>query len=158
MVTSVPSNLERQNFSNFRSANGTLIPITIHSAQPWLARRSRQYRPGEPVDPAAESPRCCRDRINGCHGQPLPFNNYAVTPAATSTAHAFDVRVDHEFAPGNTVFVRHSFQNTQAVSPSIFGQPLGGTLLGAGPTYARNQNFGIGHTWKFGPWLNDVIR
>ena len=54
--------------------------------------------------------------------------------------------------------MRDSFQNTNAVSPSIFGNPLGGSLLGAGPESARNQNAGIGHSWQISPYLVNEIR
>ncbi len=95
----------------------------------------------------------------GASGQPLPFNNYAVTRAATGDVQSFDIRVDHQFSPVSTVFVRHSFQNTEAVVPSIFGLPLGGSPSGAGNTIgARNQNAGIGHTYQLSPTLINEMR
>ena len=66
--------------------------------------------------------------------------------------------MDHQFSSNNTVFVRYSFQNTNAVTPSLFGLPLGGTLEGAGTTLARYQNAGIGHVYQFRPTLINEIR
>ncbi len=151
VVTSVPLASQRTgNFSGLRGANGALVPIY----DPFGASTARTPFPSNTIpaaliDPAAAALTALLPQPNqfDTAGQPLPFNNYAVTPAATSTAHAFDIRVDHEFSPGNSVFVRHSFQNTSAVSPSVFGKPLGGALLGAGDTHARTQNAGVGHTW-----------
>lgn len=154
MVTSLPTNAQRAgDFSSLRGAGGALVPIY----NPFGTSIARTPFPGNVIppsliDPAAGKISAMLPQPNqfDATGQTLPFNNYAVTPAATSMAHSFDVRVDHSFSPGKTIFVRHSFQNTDAVSPSIFGQPLGGTLLGAGPTDARNQNTGVGYIWQVG--------
>jgi hypothetical protein len=162
MVTSVPTNAQRVgNFSDLQSATGSMVPIY----DPFGASLARTPFPGNIIpanliDPAAAKLSALLPQPNqfGATGQPLPFNNYAVTPAATSLVNSFDVRVDHEFSPGNSVFVRESFQNTNAESPSIFGEPLGGTLLGAGPTYARNQNAGIGHIWEISPTMVNEVR
>ena len=90
-------------------------------------------------------------------GNPLPFNNYAVTRVDTSDFQAFDLRLDHQFSSNSTLFARHSFQNTDAFTPSIFGLPLGGSVLGAGATAARNQNAGIGYTYQISAtMMNDV--
>ena len=94
------------------------------------------------------------------NGQPLPFNNYAVTrsnsdPTFTLSTFAWTT----SSRPTAPLFVRHSFQNTDAVTPSIFGLPLGGP-----PTRrryhasARNQNAGIGHIYQFTPTLINEIR
>jgi hypothetical protein len=157
MVTSLPSNAQRLgDFSGLRTAGGALIPIY----DPFGASTARTPFPGSLIpagliDPAAAKISAMLPQPNqfDANGQPLPFNNYAATPAATSATHSFDFRADHELSPGNSVFLRYSFQNTDAMSPSIFGQPLGGTLLGAGTTYARNQNAGFGHIWQVGPSL-----
>ena len=71
---------------------------------------------------------------------------------------SFDVRLDHQFSTMNRIFVRHSFQNTTADIPSLFGLPLGGPPTGAGTTFARNQNTGIGHTYQFTSALINEIR
>jgi hypothetical protein len=162
MVTSVPTNAQRVgNFSDLQSANGSMVPIY----DPFGASLARVPFPGNiipanRIDPAAAKLSGLLPQPNqfDAAGQPLPYDNYAVTPAATSMVNSFDVRVDHEFSPGNSVFVRESFQNTNAESPSIFGDPLGGSLLGAGPTYARNQNAGIGHIWEIGPAMVNEVR
>ena len=162
MVTSVPTNAQRQgDFSDLRTAAGAAIPIY----DPFGASLARTPFPNNVIpqnliDPAAAkiSARLPQPNQFGASGQPLQFNNYAVTPLATSLLAAFDVRVDHQFASGNAVFVRESFQNANALSPSIFGEPLGGTLLGAGPTYSRNQNAGLGHIWEVDPALVNEIR
>jgi hypothetical protein len=162
MLTSVPTGPQRQgNFSGPTGPTGAPVPIY----NPFGAALARTPFPGNLIpsnliDPAASQITALLPQPNqfGSNGQPLPFNNYAVTPAATSDFQAFDIRVDHQFSPSNSVFARYSFQNTDAVLPSIFGLPLGGTLLGAGPEAAQNQNAGIGHSWAIGPSIINEAR
>ena len=56
------------------------------------------------------------------------------------------------------MFVRESFQHTEAVVPSLFGLPLGGTLEGAGNTNAGNQGGGIGETFQLSPQSINEVR
>ena len=91
-------------------------------------------------------------------GNPLPFNNYAVTRVVTSDLQSFDIRLDHQFSSRSTLFARHSFQNAGAITPSIFGLPLGGSILGAGTTSARNQNAGIGYTYQVSTTIMNDVR
>jgi hypothetical protein len=91
-------------------------------------------------------------------GQALAFNNYAVTHVSTSTVQSFDARIDHQFTQANSVFARYSFQNTNADVPSLFGPPLGGSLLGAGITRARLQNLALGNIYQFSPSLFHELR
>jgi len=161
MVTSVPLDQQRLgDFSNLR-ANGA--PVLIYD--PFGASLARTPFPNNTVpltsiDPAAANITALLPHPNqfNATGQPLPFNNYAVTRSNASNVHSFDIRVDHQFAPNNTVFVRESFQNTYAVTPSLFGLPLGGPPTGAGTTQARNQNAGIGHIYQFTPALINEAR
>jgi hypothetical protein len=155
IVTSVP--LSSQRTGDF---SGLSVPIY----NPFAASLARTPFPKNiiPVtllDPAAVKISALLPQPNQFNsaGSPLPFNNYAVTRAATSDVQSFDVRVDHQFSPNNTVFIRHSFQNTNAFVPSTFGLPLGGSISGAGATSARNQNTGIGQTYQISPtMMNDV--
>ena len=161
MVTSVPLDQQRLgDFSNLR-ANGAPVPIY----DPFGASLARTPFPNNTIpltsiDPAAANITALLPHPNqfDATGQPLPFNNYAVTRSNTSNVHSFDIRVDHQFSPNNTLFVRESFQNTYAVTPSLFGLPLGGPPTGAGTTLARNQNAGIGHVYQFTPALINEIR
>jgi hypothetical protein len=161
MVTSVPLDQQRLgDFSNLR-ANGA--PVSIYD--PFGSSLARTPFPGNTIpttsiDPAAANITALLPHPNQFDGtgQPLPFNNYAVTRSNASNVHSFDIRVDHQFAPNNTLFVRESFQNTYAVTPSLFGLPLGGPPTGAGTTQARNQNAGIGHVYQFTPALINEIR
>jgi hypothetical protein len=81
-----------------------------------------------------------------------------VTHVSTSTVQSFDARIDHQFSQANSVFVRYSFQNTNANVPSLFGPPLGGSLLGAGITRARLQNLALGNIYQFSPSLFHELR
>jgi len=162
MVTSVPLSAQRTgDFSDLLTASGALVPIY----DPFGASLARtpfanNAIPPSLIDSAAAKITALLPEPNqfGANGQPLPFNNYAVTRASTSAVHSFDIRVDHQFSSQNTVFVRYSFQNTDAVVPSLFGLPLGGTLEGAGTTLARYQNVGIGHVYQFRPTLINEVR
>ncbi len=81
-----------------------------------------------------------------------------MTRVDTSNVESFDVRVDHQFSSNSNLFARESFQNTGAFAPSIFGPPLGGSILGAGATSARNQNAGVGYTYTISPTLLNEVR
>ena len=157
MVSSVP--LSAQRTGDFSG----LSPVPIYN--PFGASYARTPFPNNTIpqsliDPAAEKLSALLPLPNqfGAGGVPLPFNNYAVTRTATEDLNSFDIRVDHQFSQSNTAFVRYSFQNTNAVAPSLFGPPLGGTLEGAGTTLARNQNAAIGDVHQFGPALLNEIR
>jgi hypothetical protein len=161
-VTSVPVGAQRTgNFAGLTGVNGAPIPIY----NPFGASVARTPFPNNAIpasliDPAAASITALLPEPNqfGANGTPLPFNNYAATRASTANAPSFDIRIDHQFAPDDTVFARYSFQNTNAFAPSIFGLPLGGTLEGAGTTLARYQNAAIGHTYQLSPTLLNEIR
>jgi hypothetical protein len=160
MVTSVP--LSGQRTGDFSLPPGS-APVPIYD--PFGASLARTPFPNGTIpqsliDPAAAKITSLLPQPNqfGGNGEPLPFNNYAVTRAATSAVHSFDVRLDHQFSPSNTVFARYSFANTDAVIPSLFGLPLGGTLEGAGTTLARDQSAGLGHVYQFTPTLLNEIR
>ncbi len=156
MVTSVPLNAQRGgNFS------GPGAPIVYDPFSTSYVRTPFQDNviPASLLDPAAVKITSLLPQPNqfDAAGNPLPFNNYAVTRTDTSNVQSFDVRLDHQFSTNSNLFARESFQNTGAFTPSIFGPPLGGSILGAGPTRARNQNAGIGYTYQISPnMLNEV--
>ncbi len=162
LVTSLPAAGQRAgNFSGLRNAQGATIPIY----NPFGSSVARSPFPGNVIpaslmDPAAAKITSLLPQPNqlGANGQPLPFNNYAVTRAAESNVESFDVRVDHQFSEKNNFFARYSFQDTQAVSPSIFGLPLGGPPSLAGNTSARTQNAGAGQIFQLTPTLINELR
>jgi hypothetical protein len=162
MVTSVPVGGQRQgNFSNLLSSTGALVPIyDPASGYPARTQFANNTIPSTRLDPAAAQIAALLPLPNqfGAGGQPLPFNNYAVTRTDTSDFQAFDVRLDHQFSPSNSIFARYSFQNTGAEVPSLFGLPLGGPPTGAGTTASRNQNGGIGSTYQWTPSLINEVR
>ncbi|HVW10065.1 MAG TPA: carboxypeptidase regulatory-like domain-containing protein [Bryobacteraceae bacterium] len=116
--------------------------------------------PASLVDPAAAAISAALPLPNqfSASGQPLAFNNYAVARVSTSAVHSFDVRIDHQFSGANSAFLRHSFQNTDANVPSLFGPPLGGSLEGAGMTRARLQNVALGNIYQFSPSFFNELR
>jgi hypothetical protein len=156
MITSVP--LSAQRTGNFA---GSTVPI-YDPFNSSLARKQfpNNVIPTELLDPAAMKLTAALPLPNqfDANGNPLPFNNYAVTRVDTSDLQSFDIRVDHQFSPNNNIFVRHSFQNTDAFVPSIFGLPLGGSVEGAGATTARNQNTGLGSTTQIGASITNEVR
>ncbi len=162
MVTSVPLAGQRQ--GDFSSAPGSASPaVPIYDPFSGFPTRTQFVNNAIPLtrfDPAAAQITALLPLPNqfGANGQPLPFNNYAVTRTDLSNVESFDVRLDHQFSTMNRIFVRHSFQNTNADIPSLFGLPLGGPPTGAGTTLARNQNTAIGHTYQFTSSLINEIR
>ena len=156
MLTSVP--LSSQRTGNF---SGSQVPIY----NPFAATYARTPFPNNTIpasliDPAALKITSLLPLPNqfDASGNPLPFNNYAVTRVNTSNVESFDIRVDHQFSENSNLFARESFQNTGAFSPSLFGPPLGGSIEGAGATSARNQNAGVGYTYAISPTLLNEIR
>ncbi len=156
MVASVP-------LANQRTGNFSSTPVPIYN--PFSASVVRTQFPNNTIpnsllDPAALQLSSLLPLPNqfDAAGNALPFNNYAVTRVLTSDVQSFDIRVDHQFSPNNTIFMRHSFQNTGAFTPSIFGEPLGGSILGAGATSARDQNTGIGYIRPINPTLLNEAR
>jgi hypothetical protein len=162
MVTTVPLSAQRLgDFSDLLASNGSPIPIYDPSSASLVRTQfPNNTIPLTRLDPAASALTALLPEPNQFNsaGQLLPFNDYAVTRTAISGVHSFDIRLDHQFSSNDTVFVRHSFQNTDAVVPSLFGLPLGGPPTGAGTTLARNQNAGIGETHQFTPALINEIR
>lgn len=162
MVTSVPLDDQRQgDFSDFLSSAGKQIPVyDPDSGFPARTQFPNNTIPLTRFDPAAANITALLPEPNqfGSNGQPLPFNNYAITRTDTSNVESFDVRLDHQFSTSNSAFVRQSFQNTDADIPSLFGLPLGGPPTGAGTELSRNQNTGIGNTYQFTPTLINEIR
>jgi hypothetical protein len=157
MLTSVP--LSSQRAGNFA---GPGSPIIYNPFTPGFARSAfpNNAIPASLVDPAAlkiTSLLPAPNQFDGA-GNALPFNNYAVTRMATGNVESFDVRVDHQFSANHNLFARESFQNTGAFVPSLFGLPLGGSILGSGATSARNQNAGIGYTAILSPSLINDLR
>lgn len=157
MVASVPVGPQRAgNFSSLLGPGGAQIPIyDPFSASLARTQFANNIIPVSQIDPAAAKISALLPPPNqfDASGNPLPFNNYAVTRAAISNLESFDIRVDHQFTPNQTLFVRDSFQNTNAFVPSVFGLPLGGSILGSGPTSARNQNVGAGYTFQISPTM-----
>jgi hypothetical protein len=156
MVTSVP--LSGQRGGNF---SGLQVPIYNPFADSYVRTPfSNNVIPASLLDPAAVKIASLLPLPNqfDAFGNPLPFNNYAVTRVDTSNVESFDIRLDHQFSPNSNLFARESFQNTGAFAPSLFGPPLGGSILGAGATSARNQNAGIGYTYTFSPALINELR
>jgi hypothetical protein len=160
MVTSVPLNSQRSgNFSGLLGPGGTPIYDPFSSSF-VRAPFPDNIIPTSLLDPAAVKITSLLPQPNQFNtlGNPLPFNNYAVTRVDTSNVQSFDVRLDHQFSEKSNLFARESLQNTGALAPSIFGPPLGGSIEGAGPTSARNQNAGVGYTYTFSPALINEIR
>ena len=161
MVTTVPVGAQRSgNFSGLTGPSGAPVPIY----NPFTSSLARTPFPNNSIptsllDPTAAQLSALLPLPNqfGANGSPLPFNNYAVTRTNTSNLESFDVRLDHQ-SPDNTFFVRESFQNTIAFVPSLFGLPLGGSLLGGGSTNARNQNAGAGYTLQITPAAVNELR
>jgi hypothetical protein len=156
MITTVPTDAQRRG-----DFSGTAVPI-YNPFGSSLARTpfTNNIIPSNLIDPAAAKIVALLPEPNqfGSTGQPLPFNNFAVTRSSLSATHSFDIRIDHQVSAISTLFVRYSFQNTDAVSPSIFGLPLGGSLSQSGTTAARIQNTGIGQIYQFKPNLVNEIR
>ena len=146
MLTSLPSNEQLQgNFSNLRDAKGAVIPIY----DPFGSALARtpfpdNIIPASRIDRAAAAISALLPKANqfDASGRLLPFNNYAVTRSNRSDVHSFDVRVDHQFAANNTIFVRHSFQDTDAVTASHLRIAVGRSSDGRGNHACAQSEYG----------------
>lgn len=156
MVVSLPTAAQRDGDFSAQTA-----PIyDPFSAFPARSPFAGNVIPASLIDPAAAAISKALPFPNqlSAPGQPLAFNNYAVTRVSKSTVQSFDARIDHQFNQANSVFLRYSLQNTDARVPSLFGLPLGGSLLGAGITRARLQNVALGNIYQFSPALFHELR
>jgi hypothetical protein len=149
-VTSLPSAAER---------SGDFSAQTAPIYDPFGASLARTPFPGNVIPPSLIDPAAAAiSAALPFPNLPLAFNNYAVTRVSTSAVHSFDVRIDHQFTSANSAFLRYSFQDTSADVPSLFGPPLGGSLLGAGSTDARLHNAALGNIYQFTPTLLQEFR
>lgn len=161
-VATMPVEAQRGgDFSGLRNAQGAPTPIY----DPFGASLARTPFPGNripvtAIDPAAANLTALLPRPNqfDASGQPLRVNNYAATPIASSGVKAFDIRLDHQLSKNQNLFFRHSFQDTHAAVPSLFGLPLGGTVSGAGSTTARGHFAALGHNLQISPTLLHEFR
>ncbi len=131
-VNTVPTALTRNgDFSDFRDANGNLIPIY----DPFTTRLNPAFDPTRPV--SASNPQFLRDpfpgnvipqdRINPVGRNvasiyPLPngpgdFNNYTSTVNRQVTDHAFSGRVDHQLSAKQSFFVRFNWGRFKLDAP-----------------------------------------
>ena len=82
----------------------------------------------------------------------IPSSNFIYNPARTQQQDTFDVRVDQNFSPNDTLFARYSFSNTNTFTPGelppVNGVQPGGTAAGAVPGQGqqRAQNAQIDYT------------
>lgn len=89
---------------------------------------------------------------------------FVSNPLRTQGANTFDIRGDYHFSEKDTLYARHSFNNTTGLVPGLL--PLvnvdgmtvapGGTssqLLYPGPNTQRQQQLGAGYTHVFTPTL-----
>ena len=132
-----PTDLERAGDFSQTLSGGKVTPIyDPFGPAPARTPFPDNIIPVSRIDSAAAAISVLLPKTNqfDASGQPLAFNNYAVTRTTLSDVQSFDVRVDHQFSPANSVFIRHSFQDTDAVIPSLFGLPLGGPPTSAGTT------------------------
>jgi hypothetical protein len=162
MIATVrPSEQRTGDFSSLRNGSGMFVPIYDPSGpDPARTPFPDNLIPAVRLDPAAVRIGALLPPPNqfDSAGGILPFNNFAVTRSISSGAHSFDIRLDHQFNQTSTIFVRHSFQDSHSVTPSLFGFPLGGPPTLAGKTEARTQNTGIGHVYQFTPLLINEFR
>ena len=156
MITTVPLVAQRGgDFSGLRTAAGAPVPIyDPSSTTPAFTRTPFQNNviPSTRLDQAASALSALLPAPNQFDGSgnPLAFNNYAVTRAELSDFQAFDLRIDHHFSQRHSLFARESWQHTGSVVPSLFGLPLGGPPVGAGNTSSGDQGAAVGETFLIG--------
>jgi outer membrane receptor protein involved in Fe transport len=85
-------------------------------------------------------------------------NNFVYTPNKKDDEHKFDVRVDHQFGPNDTLYGRYSFNNANVYTPG--GLPPVGSIQAVGvnsgfpgPALVRAQNVGVNEVHTFSPTL-----
>lgn len=155
MVATIP--LIEQRTGNFSGLGAT--PIYDPFSGPVRTPYPGNVIPAAQLNPAAARLSALLPAPNqvGSNGQPLPFNNYATTVTNTANARSFDLRIDQQLSQRGSLFARYSFQDSDSVSPSLFGDPLGGPPSLAGTSNSRNQFAALGHIFQFSPvWTNEV--
>ena len=162
MVTSLPVGDQRGgDFSGLRNAQGAMVPIY----DPFGSSVVRAPFPGNVIpasliDPAAAKITSLLPQPNqfGASGQPLPFNNYAVTRAAESNVESFDGRVDHQFSEKSSLFCTPLVPGHAGGLAVHFRSAVRRSPTLAGTTSARSQNAGVGHIYQFTPALINELR
>jgi len=156
VLSTVPTDAERRgDFSaSFRGAN----PVHIYDPFSYnAATNTRQPFPGD-VIPAAHL-----DPVGSAAAAlyPLPsragiVNNFLFNPVDPLTEDKFDVRVDHNFGPNDTVFVRVSYQ----WSDWLQAQNLPPPAFGGGATALDNssRSYAVSHTHIFSPTTFNTLR
>ncbi len=161
LATLPPNDQRRGDFSKLLDAQGRVVPIyDPFGPSPARTQFAGNIIPTNRINPVAAKIVSLLPQPNqlDASGQPRAFNNYAVTRSIKADVHSFDIRLDHQFSIKSSVFARYSFQNTDAVSPSIFGLPLGGPPALAGTTAGRYQSLGVGHVYQISPTFVNEIR
>ena len=84
----------------------------------------------------------------------LASNNFVSAPSRTLDTDTFDVKIDHRFSDGDSVFARYSFEHLDSVIPGAY--PAGDAYFG-GPTTERPQGAQINYVHVFGPdWITEL--
>ncbi|MEK7754649.1 MAG: TonB-dependent receptor, partial [Acidobacteriota bacterium] len=154
VLSTVPTGLERKgDFSqSFRGA----APVHVYDPFSYnQAANTRQPFPGD-VIPAARL-----DPVGSAAAAlyPLPsqagiVNNFLFNPVFPRTEDKFDVRVDHNFGPNDTVFVRVSYQWADWKE----GQNLPAPAFGGSALDNSSRSYAFSHTHIFSPTLFNGLR
>jgi hypothetical protein len=185
-VNTVPTAATRRgDFSDYRNASGALIPIY----DPYTTRENPAFDPSRPV--SASNPQFLRtqftgnvipqERISAVGGNiagiyPLPnrpgnFNNFEIDVPRTIDDDGFNTRIDHQIGPGDSLFVRYSYQYFRLDAPQ--GQAncclptpadaasrfdLGPYVAGIQNTRLRTSGLAVNETHVFRPNLVNEFR
>jgi hypothetical protein len=156
VLSTIPTELERRgDFSaSFRGTAPVQIydPFSYNPANNTRQPFANNVIPSSQLDPVG---------VKAANLYPLPnrpgiVNNFLFNPVNPSNEDKFDVRVDHNFGPNDTVFLRVSYQ----WSDTIMGQNLPEPAFGGSTSAIDNssRSYAFSHTHIFGPTMFNTVR
>jgi carboxypeptidase family protein/TonB-dependent receptor-like protein len=132
--------------ADFRTGNFARL------ATPILDPRTGQPFPGNVIPAARINPVSAKllSKYIGAPNEGLATRRYSID--ATETSNQVDLRLDHNFNPGHTAFVRASGKNLDSVSPTT--QEASGPRIDEKPS----RNLAFSDNWALSPSLLNELR
>ena len=163
MITSVPADAQRRgDFSACEpmEPRPDLRSIRIIAGADAISQATSSQRVSSILPPQTSLALLPPPESVRCHGQPLPFNNYAVTRCEPLQRSLFRCPCRPPVLAESTPSLCATRFRIRTLSHLLSSAlPLGGSLsLGAGTTRRRNQNAGIGHIYQLKPTLINEVR
>ena len=156
VLSTIPTELERRgDFSQSFRGTARVQIFDPFSYNP--ATNTRQPFPNNVIPSALLDPVGARAAsLYPLPNRPGIVNNFLYNPVNPTSEDKFDVRVDHNFGPRDTIFFRASYQ----WSDTIMGQNLPRPAFGGGASALdnRSRSYAFSHTRIFSATMLNTLR